>query len=736
MTKASMMKKRLLLAVTLLLTVAGLQAQKIDHRLVQLLERDAQSRTRGVSVEKKAAESRLSVNYNADGSVGSMVVLAYLKAGAECPYALFEQMGMRVNLTVDNVVSLTVPADRLMRLADMDDIIYVEADRRKQLYNDVARKTTGADVITSQNDALAKGLPQAYSGRGVIIGIIDRGIDFNHAAFRRADGTSRVVKARLYKSESQYTDYTPADISGATTDDTSESHGTHVAAIAVGTDTGSGIQGVAPEADIVLVGIGTVGNNTILADAIKFVFDYAQSVGKPAVVSMSVGDIDCLHDGSTPTCKMIQQMTQNGDQPGRVVVMASGNSGDNHMSVVQKLGAADSEGYRLKTILGCTAAPSADNPQCTYQEVNVFMYADDGQDFEPRLRVVNVSTGTVADGLDGQLTDAHGRPASYKLSKGTRIDKDGRPVVVYITPSNTVTMKDANTRLAIFVKGSEGQTVKMVRTDESSEEPGFDAPATLAGKGYRLGDYGGIAFNGDATAPAAITVGSYNTRLKWINYAGSNIDFSVPPMGTSRVTGQANRIAEVSDFTSFGTDDNGTQHPLVLGPGCWLLSAFSNYDESTMTAGTGKVAGDKIEATLASASHQIADRFGRPHWYGYKQGTSMSTPHVAGIVALWLEANGSLTANQVRQIIRQTSVKDEWVSSAAMLPSRDAIQAGCGKIDALAGIRKALEATGISTVTSAAEADANAPVYNLCGQRVAPGAKGIVVRKGRKYVVR
>jgi hypothetical protein len=114
----------------------------------------------------------------------------------------------------------------------------------------------------------------------------------------------------------------------------------------------------------------------------------------------------------------------------------------------------------------------------------------------------------------------------------------------------------------------------------------------------------------------------------------------------------------------------------------------------------------------------------------------MSTPHVAGIVALWLEANGSLTANQVRQIIRQTSVKDEWVSSAAMLPSRDAIQAGCGKIDALAGIRKALEATGISTVTSAAEADANAPVYNLCGQRVAPGAKGIVVRKGRKYVVR
>jgi len=54
-----MTKKRLLLAVTLLLTVAGAFAQKINHRLVQLLERDAQLRTRSVAVEKKTADSQI-----------------------------------------------------------------------------------------------------------------------------------------------------------------------------------------------------------------------------------------------------------------------------------------------------------------------------------------------------------------------------------------------------------------------------------------------------------------------------------------------------------------------------------------------------------------------------------------------------------------------------------------------------------------------------------------------------
>lgn len=728
------MKKRLLLAVTLLLTVAGLQAQKIDHRLVQLLERDAQSRTRGVALEKKAADSRLSVNYNADGTVGSMVVLAYLKPGAECPYALFEQMGMRVNLTVDNIVSLTVPADRLMRLADVDDIIYVEADRRKQLYDDVARKATGADVITSQSDALAKGLPQAYSGRGVVVGIIDRGIDFNHAAFRRADGTSRVVKARLYKSTSQYTDYTPADISGATTDDTSTSHGTHVAAIAAGTDTGNGIQGVAPEAEIVLVGIGTANGNSTLADAIKFVFDYAQSVGKPAVASLSVGDMDCLHDGSTLTCKMVQQMTQNGDQPGRVVVMASGNSADCRMSIVQKLGTPDSEGYRLKTVLGLSSKPTADDPSAVYRQTDVFIYADDGRDFEPRLRLVNVTNGDITDNFSGQMTKEDGKPAQCALTRDTRVDKNGRTVVVYTTSAELV-MANPDMRIGLFVKGSEGQTIKMVRVGEDPEEPGFDAPQALASKGYQKGEFGGIAVNGDALAPAAISVGSFNTRLKWTNYVGVTMDFGDEKY-KSKISGLADRVGEVSDFTSYGIDDNGTAHPFVLGPGRWILSAFSNYDETSMNGGTGKVKSGKENFALAPPTYQIADRFGRPHWYGYDMGTSMSTPHVAGIVALWLEANSSLTANQVKQIIRQTSLKDEWVTSAAMIPSHDTMQAGCGKIDALSGIRKALEATGISAVTSAAETDADTPVYNLCGQRVAPGAKGIVVRKGRKYIVR
>ena len=41
------------------------------------------------------------------------------------------------------------------------------------------------------------------------------------------------------------------------------------------------------------------------------------------------------------------------------------------------------------------------------------------------------------------------------------------------------------------------------------------------------------------------------------------------------------------------------------------------------------------------------------------------------------------------------------------------IQAGCGKIDALAGIKKALEATGIRAIASDGQQDADAPSYNV-----------------------
>ncbi len=90
------------------------------------------------------------------------------------------------------------------------------------------------------------------------------------------------------------------------------SHGTHTAATAAGAELGNGQQGVAPEVDIVLCGLDTYSSTTNIAGFIKEIFKYADEVSKPAVVSISMGSILFLHDGSDFIAETVREETQNG----------------------------------------------------------------------------------------------------------------------------------------------------------------------------------------------------------------------------------------------------------------------------------------------------------------------------------------------------------------------------------------------------------------------------------------
>jgi subtilisin family serine protease len=79
--------------------------------------------------------------------------------------------------------------------------------------------------------AAAQQLPKAYTGEGVVIGVIDGGIDYNHAAFRNADGTTRIKKVIDFSKKNVKRVYdTEEAIMALTADDSSDSHGTHRAA--------------------------------------------------------------------------------------------------------------------------------------------------------------------------------------------------------------------------------------------------------------------------------------------------------------------------------------------------------------------------------------------------------------------------------------------------------------------------------------------------------------------------
>lgn len=132
---------------------------------------------------------------------------------------------------------------------------------------------------------------------------------------------------------------------------------------------------MAPEADIIICSLGKYISSTNIIECITKIFDYATSVDKPAVVSISLGGIIGLHDGSDPIAKGIKELTANGTKPGRAAILSSANSAANSQSIIKTFA---SEKEELKTVLGANSYPTNENPTVavTYDFI-CYMYADD-----------------------------------------------------------------------------------------------------------------------------------------------------------------------------------------------------------------------------------------------------------------------------------------------------------------------------------------------------------------------
>ena len=213
----------------------------------------------------------------------------------------------------------------------------------------------------------------------------------------------------------------------------------------------------------------------------------------------------------------------------------------------------------------------------------------------------------------------------------------------------------------------------------------------------------------------------------------------------STFTGKVQQIGEISDFSSWGTDDNGKPYPTIIAPGQGTISAANNYDYSTFKADEDNPGGAVPNPLSDEAKNFLIgriDKHNRRNWYMLEQGTSMSCPHAAGIVALWLQAKPTLTVNEIKSVLKETCVNDTWTTDVANIPSGNKIQAGYGKIDAIAGLKKILPTSAIDIVpvdghrqaTPATMYSVDAPVYNMMGQQVDKSHRGFVIYKGRKYL--
>lgn len=565
----------------------------------------------------------------------------------------WQQLGVTPIAENANTATVRLTLDALQRLAKQQGVEYIQITSGATQMLNLARQEAGTDLIHKGTD-----LPQAYTGEGVVVGVVDAGFDYMHAAFRRpADGALRIKRvweqgATTLDGASAPAKYgygielnTPELIEKAQGDSDSNSHGTHVAAIAAGSDAykDGAYVGNAPDADIVLVALDlNASTNADISNAVQYIFDYADEVGKPCVVNLSLGNQDGPHDGTST----FDTMTDAMQGPGRLIVGAAGNHRTDAFHIDHTFATADAA--PLRTFVKYKVAPSNSVSGGTIE-----IWGEKGVDFTvdiaaystfnkkdarsttvyPAEGVTDVDFGKYATGtwkVASEVSPLNGKPHVVLTSALTSI-RNNYAIALTVTPKTAgrVNIWSDNTYLAL----------------ESRDIEGFSAPDAASSTLCEIG----------GTGKRILTVGSYTTRNEYTTNAGQQ--------ATLQET-----VGDLSSFSSYGPTVDGRMKPNITAPGCFIISAVSNNDAS---------------GNLMYAEYN--ENFGRYNQYGYMQGTSMASPFVAGIVATWLQAYPQLTPEQLHEIVQNTARKDSFTATA---PDSNW---GYGKINALDGLRQCIE---------------------------------------------
>ena len=441
-----------------------------------------------------------------------------------------EALGVLVTGKFTDFVAAQVPVDKIEAVARLKGVKQVGIARNARLKTDVAKGVVNADKAW---DGTNYGLPQGFDGEGVVLGIIDDGIQFNHRAFLNSDGTTRVKAVYMPNASSanggtratvdgvqlmgyQYT--TASQIGNLTCDDTGESHGTHTTGCAAGSQVGN-YAGMAPKADLVLAGCGASLTETAIVSSAKYIANYAKNVlGKPCVISISLGSDVGPHDGTSSICRAYADIAE---QYGAVFVICAGNE-------------ADYTGAAVKTL-------SSDNDYMAITHDIIYTgYTGDcdiWNSTSDQLQVKVIVNGSESDWMTSGTYN--------NVSVQGSVDANNGRYNLYIRSS-----RDAS----YVIKGKGGNTIH-VYTDCYYSQLG-----TGSISGYTATP--GTSENSmcdDMCSPKVISVGAMCTRNT------SNGSYG---------------INDIAYFSSYGVDCNGVNQPFITAPGHYVISSVNGYDSS------------------------------------------------------------------------------------------------------------------------------------------------------------
>ena len=614
--------------------------------------------------------------------------------------APLERLGVIIQARFkDGIVSAMLPVNKIEAIAALDCVKSVEVAVMATFDTDQARALTNTDdILQSTENAHLADVLKRYDGTGIIVGVIDGGFHYNHTAYTDMNGKNRIRRAWILEGAYDFVEH--EDMAALTTDLTQVSHGTHTSTIAAGASIdikGVTYGGMAPNADIVLFSMKEEINETNIAVGIQKICDYADAVGKPCVINISLGSQYGPHDGSSTLAQIIEQYSDSK----HIIVFSAGNeAGRNNY-----IHSVTSANQPLHTIL----LSKYFNNNTNYNIPDNWGYNDFTQCFysleanrklTARLHVVDTTTNKVVwtskeivskngiqvipsgDKGEGNIPFSEYYKGQQQFSAEYQyirfinsIDPVTQKGYIILIISNTTSTtpptgpdldlnrynSDYSLALSIYPEDStETVTINGWAADTYSYFSFFD---NIEGYTFTPGS-DSCSVNHFACTPAALSVGAYCSKIQVKDYKNSN---------WTRNGGILNDIESYSSYCADGVGPLGRPMPDICAPGGMIVSAMNRYDYNFMND------------WLASYGNiRVNDDYQNP--YGTYSGTSMAAPCVTGIIALWQQAaieagREPLSVDEIREVFRQTAIHDQWTDG------EHRTQFGPnGKIDALAGL--------------------------------------------------
>lgn len=572
--------------------------------------------------------------------------LAKADAGFD-PQAIANE-NISIGARIGDIVSVRVEVNHLDEALTIPGITCIELAGQARPDMDKVLWTTRADSVHRGIN-----LPEPYTGRDVLIGICDWGFDYTHPDLYDTLRTQTRIRAAWdqYKQSGPApsgfpygTEYvTPTALLAAGSDTANiysyHYHGTHVAGIAGGSGAGTPYRGVAFESQFLLA--------TWLIDAAAVIDCYAwmkqiaDADAKRLVINQSWG----LHwMGTLDGNSLLSQAINTLAQQGVVFVNSAGNNGDVAFHI-KKTFTGDTLRSRIQFY------NYAANANMWGQSIS--MWGEPGQPFSAGFFITSNTNQVLADS-----------PWYNSASQAAYLDSMmvvGSDTVFFNLAADAAHPLNGRPHFRLRVKNRSG----FIKVALKSTAPGgtvhyWNVTELVTDVG-NWGQAFQASVNGWAAGDSQYGISEPATTEGLISVAAFSSEYLLP---NGNVQG-----GTIASFSSYGPTLDERVKPDIAAPGVSVSSAVSSFTDAAVNP------------------NQTITFQGQPYEFARLSGTSMSSPVVAGIAALLLDADPTLTPEEVKEVIMATARTDQHTG---VIPPGGSLRWGMGKVNAYRAITEAL----------------------------------------------